>query len=120
VNYFPSIANDSASTSFVVAYYTHRFDTVGLENAQDIEMVTVDAATLTILKRQRVTDSNATPNETEADPTLGGFFIGDYIELTAHDGLAYIGYNMNTRNVAIFGEGVRIPQQDNFLSVVGT
>jgi hypothetical protein len=120
VNYFPSIANDNASTSFVVAYYTHRFDTVGLENAQDIEMVTVDAATLTILKRQRVTDSNATPNETEADPTLGGFFIGDYIELAAHDGLAYIGYNMNTRNVAIFGEGVRIPQQDNFLSVIGT
>jgi hypothetical protein len=117
VNYFPSISSDTHS-QFVVSYYTNRFDS-GFQNAQDIEIVTVDASTVSILKRQRVTDDGFTPNETEADPTLGGFFIGDYIEVAAHDGVSYIGYNMNTRDVAIFGEGVKVPQQDNFLSVIG-
>jgi hypothetical protein len=117
VNYFPSIANDSSDGKIVVAYFTHRFD--HYENAQDVELVTLDASTLAILKRQRVTSDALMPNETEADPLLGGFFIGDYIEVAARGGTAYVGYNMNIRNVAILGLGLEVTQQDNFLTVIG-
>lgn len=39
-------------------------------------------------------------NEPEADPLLGGFFIGDYIEVFAHDRTAWVAYNANYRSRA--------------------
>src|SRR5687768_8540742 len=55
-------------------------------------------------------------NETEADPLLGGFFIGDYIEVFAHDRTAWVGYNANYRHVQLLFDGIPIPQQDNYLA----
>jgi hypothetical protein len=58
-------------------------------------------------------------NETEADPILGGFFIGDYIEVNAVGKQAWVHYNANYLHKRLLGpfevEGIPIPQQDNFL-----
>ena len=64
-------------------------------------------------QRQRVTQPS---NEPEADGLLGGFFIGDYIEVFAHQGTALVHYNANYRKQPIIGEGFAINQQDNYLS----
>jgi hypothetical protein len=56
---------------------------------------------------------------TEADPILGGTFIGDYFQFDANAGRVYVHYNGNFRQVPLVGEGVPIPQQDNFLAVRG-
>src|SRR6266567_1798275 len=110
-NYFPSIANDSSDGQVAVAYYTNRFD-VGYQNAQDVELVTIDAATGNVVNRQRVTGQS---NETEADWNFSSGFIGDYIDLAAAGGTAYVGYNSNIHNVKVFGVGgAPVPQQDNF------
>jgi hypothetical protein len=114
VDYFPTIADDRKNNNVVVAWFTNRLD--DYQNAQNIEMVTLDATTTDISKRQIVTTSSDMPNEPEADPFLGGFFIGDYIEVTAHKGTAYIGYNMNVRSVVFLGLGESVRQQDNYLS----
>jgi hypothetical protein len=119
VNYFVTIASDRSSPEFVVAWFTNRFDGDYL-NAQDIEMVTMDAESVTVLKRQHVTSDEQMPNEPEADPLLGGTFIGDYIEVAADNENAWLHYNMNIRDVQILFEGKDIPQQDNFLSKVAT
>src|SRR5207244_9922514 len=99
VDYFPTIDNDKDNGNVVVAWYTNRLDTY--QNAQNIEVVTVTASTSTISKRQIITTSDLMPNEPEADPLLGGFFIGDYIEITAAKGTAYVAYNMNIRPIAL-------------------
>jgi hypothetical protein len=65
------------------------------------------------VNRQRVTGVS---NETEADPILGGVFIGDYIDVHLLGGTAYVAYNANTRHVRVLGQGRPIPQQDNFLT----
>jgi hypothetical protein len=56
------------------------------------------------------------PNEPEADPLLQGIFIGDYIEVAAHRGVAYLHYNMNYRRQALLGQGFAVNQQDNYLT----
>jgi hypothetical protein len=117
VNYFPTIGNDPTDGKFVVAWFTNRFDVI-YQNAQDVEMVTMSATTVKVLKRQKVTTDPITPNESEADPILGGFFIGDYIEVDAKNGTAYVAYNMNIRKVVVFGDGVAVHQQDNYLTKV--
>jgi hypothetical protein len=120
VDYFPSIADDRKNDKVVVAWFTNRLN--DYNNAQDIEMVTIDADTGDVTKRQIVTTNSLMPNEPEADPLLGGFFIGDYIEVAAHSGQAYIGYNMNIREVPLapeFGGGQAVHQQDNYLTQVG-
>jgi hypothetical protein len=116
LDYFPSVVNDTTDGKIVVAYFTNRFD--DYRNAQDIEMVTIDAATATIVKRQRVTTDALVPNEPEADPLLGGFFIGDYIEVAAHGGSAYVAYNMNIRRHVLLDLGEAVKQQDNFLTMI--
>ena len=67
-----------------------------------------------MLRRTRVTHIS---NETEADPLLGGAFIGDYFQIDANAGRIYVHYNANERHVRFQGEGVPIPQQDNYLVV---
>ena len=60
--------------------------------------------------------SSDMPNEPEADPLLQGIFIGDYIEVAAFNGTAYIGYNMNVRSIQFLFTGESVHQQDNYLS----
>lgn len=55
-------------------------------------------------------------NEPDADPFLGGLFIGDYIEVTAENGLAYIGYTANFTKLNFLGTGPALYQQDNYLA----
>jgi hypothetical protein len=113
-NYFPAISDERGNPRFVVAYYTNRFDPV-FHNRQDVEMVTVNPVSGAITKRQRVTRLS---NETEADPLLGGFFIGDYFDVHLSGSLAFVHYNANYRHVRVLGEGLPIPQQDNYLTRV--
>jgi hypothetical protein len=109
-NYFPAIAGDPSSGRLGVAWFTNRHDSV-FHNRQDVELVTINGAG-GVLRRQRLTVPS---NESESDAVLGGAFIGDYIELFADDGSALVHYNANYRSVPLLGEGVPIPQQDNFL-----
>jgi hypothetical protein len=74
--------------------------------------VELNPGTSAVTGRQRLTSLS---NESEADPLLGGLFIGDYIEVYAVGGMALVHYNANYRNVQLLQEGVPIPQQDNFL-----
>jgi hypothetical protein len=53
---------------------------------------------------------------TAGPPLLGGAFIGDYLEVTANRGRAWVHYNANERHVALLGEGLPVPQQDNYLT----
>jgi len=119
VNYFPTIASNRSNSQLAVAWFTNRFDD-DYQNAQDVELVTMDASSFTVLKRKRVTTDDQMPNETEADPFLGGFFIGDYIEVAAAGGNAWVAYNMNIRDVAFLFEDLKVPQQDNYLTKVST
>ena len=63
-------------------------------------------------RRQRLTPLS---NDPEADPVLGGTFIGDYFEVAAHNGTGYVHFNANYVSIRLLGEGFPIPQQDNFL-----
>ena len=49
---------------------------------------------------------------------LLGYFIGDYFQVFARRGIAYVHYNANYRSVQLLGHGFPIPQQDNFLDRV--
>jgi hypothetical protein len=109
-NYFPTISGDP-SGDLVAAWYTSRFDPV-FHNQQDVEMVKIDPLSGSVLNRVRVTPSS---NEPEADPTIFGNFIGDYFQILAHKGAAYVHFNANYRSVPYLGRGLPIPQQDNFL-----
>jgi hypothetical protein len=113
-NYFPTLSDDRDG-SLAVAWYTNRQDR-RFHNRQDVELVRVDAARVRVDRRQRVTGPS---NETEADPLLGGLFIGDYIEVFADHGQAWTHYNANYRSVPLLGAGTPLPQQDNFLDVRG-
>ncbi len=110
-NYFPTISNDRKGPYLAVAYFTNRFDP-RFDNRQDVELVTLNPNTLNVANRQRLTSLS---NEPEADPVLGGFFIGDYIEVFALGNRALVHYNANYRQVQILGEGLPVPQQDNYL-----
>jgi hypothetical protein len=108
-NYFPTIDADPATGKLAVAYYTNRADP--FHHRQQVELVTVDAATVSVLRRQTVSPLN----EPDADPLLGGTFIGDYFEVSADQGRALVHFNANYRFQKFLGEGVPVPQQDNYL-----
>jgi hypothetical protein len=111
-NYFPTISEDRGGPMLAVAWYTNRHDRV-FHNRQDVELASVDPSSGAVVKRQRLTPVS---NETEADPALMGSFIGDYFEVFAQRGVAYVHYNANYRAVRLAGQGVPIPQQDNYLT----
>ncbi|HZD17906.1 MAG TPA: sialidase family protein, partial [Actinomycetota bacterium] len=113
-NYFPSIAFDPEGNRLVAAWFTNRFD-AKFHNRQDVELVRLSADG-TARSTHRLTRPS---NETEADPLLGGFFIGDYIEVFAQDRTAWVGYNANYRQRRLLFEGIRVTQQDNYLTRVG-
>jgi len=112
-NYFPTISQDGTGW-LAVAWYTNRFDPL-FHNKQNVELVTLNAASLNITKRQIIV---STPNETEADPLLNGLFIGDYFEVFAHRQTAWVHFNANYRKLKLLGDGFPVPQQDNYLSRV--
>lgn len=112
-NYFPTIAFDPEGNRLVAAWFTNQFDTT-FHNAQDVELVRLNTDGTVKVSRRLSKPSN----ETEADPLLGGFFIGDYIEVFVNDGTAWVGYNANYRMEFLLGEGIPIPQQDNYLTRV--
>jgi hypothetical protein len=82
---------------------------------QDVELARLTPGGA-VLHRTRVTRIS---NEPEADPILRGVFIGDYFQIDANDGRVYVHYNANLRHVPLIGQGVPIPQQDNYLTVRG-
>lgn len=110
-NYFPTISNDAQGTSLAIAYFTNREDPA-FDNRQDIELLTLDPVTSQVTNRQLLTSLS---NEPESDPALGGFFIGDYIEVFASGGDALVHYNANYRQIPFLRAGPAVPQQDNFL-----
>jgi hypothetical protein len=107
-NYFPTIA--AGSTKLAVAWYTNRFDP-RFHNRQDVELATLTRSGV-VTRLQRLTKVS---NETEADPVVGGMFIGDYFEVAVHGRTAWVHFNANYRKVRFLGQGFPIPQQDNFL-----
>jgi hypothetical protein len=113
-NYFPFIATDRDTGAIEEAWYTHRFDPI-FHNRQDVELARLSPNGV-VLKRTRVTPIS---NEPEADPILHGVFIGDYFQIDPNAGRVYVHYNANLRHVPLVGEGVPIPQQDNYLAVEG-
>jgi hypothetical protein len=115
-NYFPAITDERGTRDFAMAWFTNRFDPM-FHNRVDVEMILVNSRTGAVVHRQRVTSLS---NESEADPILGGFFIGDYIDVHLRRGLAYVAYNANYRKIRVLGEGFPIPQQDNYLTIVRT
>jgi hypothetical protein len=116
-NYFPTIgSNDQARRpSMAVAWFTNRNDPI-FHNRQDVELVSLDPRRVRAGDRQILTDPS---NESEADPLLGGFFIGDYIEVAVDRRTAYVHYNANYRPQLFAGGGVPVPQQDNYLTRAG-
>jgi hypothetical protein len=114
-NYFPTISADRKSRKVAIAYYTNRFDPV-FHNRQDVELVELNPGTSAVTDRKRLTSLS---NESEADPSLGGLFIGDYIEVYASGGKALVHYNANYRSILLLGNGLPVPQQDNFLRKAG-
>lgn len=111
-NYFPTIHSDRSGAYVAISYFTNRFDPQ-FNNRQDLELVTLNPSSKAVVKRQRLTSVS---NESEADPLLGGFFIGDYIEVFAKGNTAYVHYNANYRKSLLVGEGLPVPQQDNYLA----
>jgi hypothetical protein len=106
-NYFPTIACDSEGNRLFAGWFTNQFDG-DFRNRSDVELVRLNDDGTAKSGRRLARPSN----EPEADPLLGGFFIGDYIEVFAHDRTAWVGYNANYRSRAVLFEGPPIPQQD--------
>jgi hypothetical protein len=110
-NYFPTISADPETNKIAVSWYTSAFDRYG--HRYDVELATLGRG-LRLLDRQRVTSVSNEPN---ADFLLGGVFIGDYFQVTALNGRAYIAYNANYVRMRLLGEGPPEFQQDNYLSI---
>jgi hypothetical protein len=96
-NIFPYLDTDPVTHQVVGVWYTSRFDSI-FHNRQDVELVRL-SATGAVQSRTRVTKIS---NETEADPILGGSFIGDYIQVDAVAGAAYVAYNANIKREKLF------------------
>jgi hypothetical protein len=111
-NYFPTLSVDRQGGKLAVSWYTNRFDPWG--HRQDVQLAVLNPATLKVLKLQRVTSRS---NEPDADSVTGGGFIGDYFQVEALGGQAYIGYNANYARMRLLGLGPVLHQQDNFLAV---
>ena len=116
VNYFPTITNDRRHDRLSIAWFTNRFDQA-FDNRQDVVLTSMRASNPGPSGLRRLTSPS---NESEADPLLGGFFIGDYIEAFAHANRVWVHYNANYRKTVLLGplgaEGTPVNQQDNFLA----
>ncbi len=112
-NFMPNLATDPATGGVAAAWYTTRYDPL-FHHRYDTELVRIlDDGTVN--GRTRVTKVSTEP---DADPLLSGTFIGDYLEVAPLNGTAYVHFTANYRSVRLIGDGVPIPQQDNFLARV--
>jgi hypothetical protein len=121
VNYFPSISvdrADPANKKLSVAWFTAKFDPQ-FNNEQDVVLAGLQTSKSTY-KAEGLHRLTGRSNETEADPLLGGFFIGDYIEVAQVKNKSYVGYNANYRQIPVLGAGFPVNQQDNYLAITGT
>jgi hypothetical protein len=125
VNYFPTISADRSlkTNRLVASWFTNQYDPA-FENEQDVVLTAIRPGSGRARGLKRLTSPS---NESEADPLLGGFFIGDYIEAVLVKEKAWVGYNANYRKVQVLGvsgapfdEGFRINQQDNYLAITVT
>ena len=123
-NYFPTISGDRAGTNaLAAAWFTNYYD-VDFHNRQDVVAVSINPLTGDARGHRRVTVAS---NEPEADPLLGGLFIGDYIEAVLAKSRLYVHWNANYRKVPLLGGFLNDPnqpviainQQDNYLSSMG-
>lgn len=112
-NYFPTIASnqDPRRPKLLLAWFSNANDRI-FHNQQDVQFLSLNAQNPRVGRPDTLTRPS---NETEADPLLGGFFIGDYIEVAAVGRRAYVAFNANYRQVPFLGEGTPLPQQDNYL-----
>jgi hypothetical protein len=124
-NYFPTISADRTYTSnnLAAAWYSNYYD-VGFHNAQDVQAISINPDTGRPQGLKRLTGPQS--NESEADPLLGGFFIGDYIEGVLIRNRYYVHYNANYRQMQVLGvvgppfsEAPPMNQQDNYLAITG-
>jgi hypothetical protein len=123
VNYFPTISADRTGTTnnVAVAWYTNAFD-AQFENQQDVVATSINPLTGHARGLKRLTSGS---NETEADPLLGGFFIGDYIEGVLVKNRYLVHTNANYRKVPVHDGTesgpappvIPVNQQDNYLYV---
>jgi hypothetical protein len=123
-NYFPSISADRTYTTnnLAATWFSNYYD-IGFHNAQDVQATSIDAQTGKSRGLKRLTGPQS--NETEADPLLGGVFIGDYIEGVLIKNRYYVHYNANYRQMPILGfipelaTTLPVNQQDNYLAITG-
>jgi hypothetical protein len=124
-NYFPTISADRTygSNNIAAAWFTNSYD-VGFSNQQDVQATSINPLTGQARGLKRLTSSS---NETEADPLLGGLFIGDYIEGVLVKNHYFVATNENYRKVPLLGGFLNAPdqpvipvnQQDNYLFATG-
>ena len=103
---------DRTNGKLALAWITSRYDPT-FDNRQDVETLLLAAARPD--QTGKLTSLTGSSNEPEADPVVGGFFIGDYIEMVAHGGRTYVHFNANYTRMQVLGEGLPVPQQDNVL-----
>jgi len=124
-NYFPSISADRTYTTnnLAATWFSNYYD-LGFHNAQDVQATSINPLTGQSRGLKRLTGPQS--NESEADPLLGGVFIGDYIEGVLIKNRYYVHYNANYRQMPILGFipelSTQFPlnQQDNYLAITGT
>jgi hypothetical protein len=112
-NYFTSVNADPFQGKLAMVYYTNRVDP--FDHRQAVELATLNL-TGGVTQRQLISPVN----EPDADPFLGGIFIGDYIEVAPRNGVALTHYNANFLK-KVFQPTIPPPtpavnQQDNFLN----
>jgi len=122
-NYFPSISADRTYTTDNIAatWFSNAYD-LQFHNQQDVQATSINPLTGKSRGLKRLTNSS---NETEADPLLGGAFIGDYIEAVLIKNRLFVGSNANYRKVPLVGGFLNEPnqpvipvnQQDNYLYI---
>ena len=121
-NYFPTISADRAGGEGLAAAWFTNYHDNDFHNRQDVVAVSIDSLTGKPRGHKRVTVSS---NEPEADPLLGGAFIGDYIEGVLVRNRFLVHWNGNYRKVPLlFGllhpegqEASPLNQQDNYLTI---
>ncbi len=107
--YMPWPAYDGAKSTLSIAFYDSQRDSFGHRYDISIAQSPNGGASFT----QTIITSNLPPNEPDADPYLGGSFIGDYIQIAALSGVAYVHFNANY--VQVSSSTMQGFQQDNFL-----
>lgn len=121
MSYFPSISVDRADPTerkMSVAWFSNSKDR-DFWNRQNVVQATLDTTDATY-RPQSENDVQPRLNESEADPLLGGFFIGDYIETVMVKRRVWVHYNANFRQIPLLGDGLPVNQQDNYLSIRGS